>query len=175
MTSDYYIGIDGGTTGGVVVLYGSNGGIHVMQRFSMWRGMIDGNELGSFLVPFNHSYSQVTVAVEDCPKHAQSKSAMRSMAISFGIIMGVVRRELPTKRIITVRSGNPLDSWQRALLGTQPKGGTKPAALAKAREIWTDQVWPTKRPGGKAVHDGIVDAALIAWHARNIDMEKCTP
>ena len=173
MTSDYYIGIDGGTTGGVVVLYGSNGGIHVMRPFSLWRGIIDGNDLGSFLVPFNHSYSQVTVAIEDCPKHAQSKSAMRSMATSFGIIMGVVRRELPTKRIITVRSGNPLDSWQRALLGTQPKGGTKAAALKKAQEIWTDQVWPTKRPGGKLVHDGLVDAALIAWHARNLDMEEC--
>jgi len=173
MTSDYYIGIDGGTTGGVVVLYGSNGGICIMRPFSLWRGIIDGNALGSFLVPFNHSYSQVTVAVEDCPKHAQSKSAMRSMAISFGIIMGVVRRELPTKRIITVRSGNPLDSWQRALLGTQPKGGTKPAALNKAQEIWTDQEWPTKRPGGSAVHDGLVDAALIAWHARNLDMEEC--
>ena len=175
MTSGYYIGIDGGTTGGVVVLYGSNGGIHVMRPFIMWRGMIDGNALGSFLVPFNHSHSQVTVAIEDCPKHAQSKSAMRSMAISFGIIMGVVRRELPTKRIITVRSGNPLDSWQRALLGTQPKGGTKPAAMKKAQEIWTDQEWPTNRPGGKAVHDGLVDAALIAWHVRNLDMEKCTP
>ena len=173
MTSDYYIGIDGGTTGGVVVLYGSNGGIHVMRPFRLWRGMIDGNDLGSFLVPFNHSYSQVTIAIEDCPKHAQSKSAMRSMATSFGIIMGVVRRELPTKRIITVRSGNPLDSWQRALLGTQPKGGTKPAALKKAQEIWTDQEWLTKRPGGKAVHDGLVDAALIAWHARNLDMEEC--
>ena len=173
MTSDYYIGIDGGSTGGVVVLYGSNGGIHTMRPFNLWRGIIDGNELGSFLVPFNHSYSQVTIAIEDCPKHAQSKSAMRSMATSFGIIMGVVRRELPTKRIITVRSGNPLDSWQRALLGTQPKGGTKPAALKKAQEIWTDQEWLTKRPGGKAVHDGLVDAALIAWHARNLDMEEC--
>jgi len=30
MTSDYYIGIDGGTTGGVVVIYGSNGGIFTM-------------------------------------------------------------------------------------------------------------------------------------------------
>ena len=144
-----------------------------MRPFNLWRGIIDGNELGSFLVPFNHSYSQVTIAIEDCPKHAQSKSAMRSMATSFGIIMGVVRRELPTKRIITVRSGNPLDSWQRALLGTQPKGGTKPAALKKAQEIWTDQEWLTKRPGGKAVHDGLVDAALIAWHARNLDMEEC--
>jgi hypothetical protein len=100
---------------------------------------------------------------------------MRSMAIKFGIIMGIVRRELSTKRIITVRSGNPMDSWQRALIGTQPKGGTKPAALEKAREIWTDQVWPTKRPGGKAIHDGLVDAALIAWHVRNLDIEKCTP
>lgn len=172
MTTGYYIGIDGGTTGGVAVIYGSTGGIYTLHHFDLWCGMIDGNALGSLLVGFKNPHSNVTVAIEDCPKHAQSKAAMRSMGISFGIIIGVVRRELPTKRIITVRSGNPLDSWQRVLLGTQPRGGTKPAAMAKAREIWPDQVWPTKTPSGKVVHDGIVDAALIAWHARTLDMER---
>jgi hypothetical protein len=93
------------------------------------------------------------------------------MAISFGIIYGVACRELGGSRILLVRAGNPLDSWQRVLLGTQPRGGTKPAALAKARELWPDYKFPTKTPSSKATHDGIVDAALIAWHARNLDMK----
>jgi hypothetical protein len=94
------------------------------------------------------------------------------MGISFGIIYGLVCRELPSKNITTVRSGNPLDSWQRAVLGKVPQGQTKAAAFEKARKIWPDHEWPTKWPRGTVPHDGIIDAALIAHHARNLDLNR---
>ena len=172
MTSDLYIGIDGGTTGGVAIIYGSTGGIHELRPMPLKNGMIDGSALGSILCAYNDPFTEITIAIEDCPKHAQSKAAMRSMGISFGIIYGIVCRELASKHITTVRSGNPLDSWQRAVLGNLDKGETKRAALRRARELWPDHVWPTKCPKGTAVHDGIIDAALIAHHARNLDLAK---
>ncbi len=172
MTSDLYFGIDGGTTGGIAIIYGSTGGIHELRPMPLKNGMIDGSALGSVFHSYNSPYDVITVAIEDCPKHAQSKAAMRSMGISFGIIYGIVCRELPSKRIITVRSGNPKDSWQRAVLGKVPQGGTKAAAFEKARKIWPDQEWPTKWPRGTVPHDGLIDAALIAHHARNLDLAK---
>jgi hypothetical protein len=172
MTSDLYIGIDGGTTGGVAIIYGSTGGIHELRPMPLKNGMIDGAALGSILCAYNSPYDVITVAIEECPKHAQSKAAMRSMGISFGIIYGIACRELPTKRIITARSGNPKDSWQRAVLGKVPQGQTKAAALAKARHIWLGHQWPSKCPKGSIPHDGIIDAALIAHHARNLDLAK---
>jgi hypothetical protein len=172
VTSDLYIGIDGGTTGGIAIIYGSTGGIHELRPTPLKNGMIDGSALGSIICAYNDPFTEITIAIEDCPKHAQSKAAMRSMGISFGIIYGLVCRELPTKRITTVRSGNPKDSWQRAVLGNVPQGQTKAAALVKAHSIWPEQVWPTKCPRGSIPHDGIIDAALIAHHARNLDLAK---
>lgn len=172
MTSDFYIGIDGGTTGGIAIIYGSTGDIHELRPMPLKNGMIDGSSLGSILCAYNSHLDVITVAIEECPKHAQSKAAMRSMGISFGIIYGLVCRELPTKRIITVRSGNPKDSWQRAVLGKVQRGGTKAAALAKARHIWIGHQWPTKCPKGSIPHDGIIDAALIAHHARNLGLNR---
>jgi hypothetical protein len=172
VTSDLYIGIDGGTTGGIAIIYGSTGGIHELRPMPLKYGMIDGSALGSIFHSYNSPYDEITVAIEDCPMHAKSALAMRSMGISFGIIYGIVCRELPNKRITTVRSGNPLDSWQRAVLGNLDKGETKRAALRRARELWPDHAWPTKCPKGTAVHDGIIDAALIAHHARNLDLNR---
>ena len=171
MNSDLYVGIDGGTTGGIAIIYGSTGGIHELRPMPLKNGMIDGSALGSILCAYNDHFSEITIAIEECPKHAQSKAAMRSMGISFGIIYGLVCRELPTKRITTVRSGNPRDSWQRAVFGMVPRGQTKSAALLKAHSIWPDQVWPKKCPRGSIPHDGIIDAALIAHHARNLDIK----
>jgi hypothetical protein len=52
-------------------------------------------------------------------------------------------------------------TWQAALLGKVPKGGTKAAARAKAAQIWPDEQWlATTR--SKKPHEGYVDAALIA-------------
>jgi hypothetical protein len=172
VTSDLYFGIDGGTTGGIAIIYGSTGDIHELRPMPLKNGMIDGSALGSILCAYNDWTSVITVAIEDCPMHAKSALAIRSMGISFGIIYGLACRELPSKRIITVRSGNPKDSWQRAVLGKVPQGGTKAAAFEKARKIWPDQEWPTKWPRGTVPHDGLIDAALIAHHARNLDLAK---
>jgi hypothetical protein len=172
VTSDLYVGIDGGTTGGIAIIYGSTGGIHELRPMPLKNGMIDGSALGSILCAYNSHHDVITVAIEECPKHAHSALSMRSMGISFGIIYGIVCRELPTKSITTVRSGNPLDSWQRAVLGKVEQGETKAAALVKAHSIWPDQVWPTKCPRGSIPHDGLIDAALIAHHARNLDLNR---
>lgn len=103
------------------------------------------------------------VAVEECPEHAAQKSVMRSMGISYGAITGIVNlTEQWTLKI--VRSGNPMDSWQRALLGNVPQGQTKEYALAKARELWPRETFLALR--GRTPHSGMIDAALIAHFTR---------
>lgn len=87
------------------------------------------------------------------------------MAISYGVIMGVLRccasamSEQTT--IHTVRSGNPKDSWQRRMLGHAKKAGeNKAKALALAKTLWPE--WTFIPPNGRTPHAGIIDAALIA-------------
>jgi len=45
------------------------------------------------------------------------------------------------------------------------KGDTKPAAKAKAQQLWPDEQW-LATPRCKKAHDGMIDGALIAEYAR---------
>jgi hypothetical protein len=58
-----------------------------------------------------------------------------------------------------------MQSWQRAMIGANlPKGGTKPAAIARAAELWPDESFIL--PGCRTPNTGLVDAALIAEFIR---------
>jgi hypothetical protein len=102
------------------------------------------------------------IVVEECPEHSQSKSSMRSMGISFGLITGAILAKLPDYPLHTVRSGNPRDSWQKQL-GVYEAGRTKERALELANELWPDEKW-ILTPRARKPHMGCVDAALMAWH-----------
>lgn len=102
----------------------------------------------------------VLIAMEALPRHAQSKAAMRMMAMGWGLAYAAA--DQLTAHVVEVKAGNCLDGWQRGMLGTVPKGGTKAAALAAARSIWPSESWIA--PGGRVPHPGYVDAALIAHY-----------
>jgi len=102
------------------------------------------------------------IIVEECPEHSQSKSSMRSMGISFGLITGAILSKLPDYPLHTVRSGNPRDSWQKQL-GVYEGGRTKELALELANELWPDEAW-ILTPRARNPHSGVVDAALMAYY-----------
>lgn len=92
------------------------------------------------------------------PGGSKSAQAAKSMAGSFHCLRGMFEcNSLPYTRV-TPRE------WQKVMLGKIPKGQTKKRAYEVARGL-TDYDFPTLRPTGKVIHDGIVDAYLIAeWH-----------
>lgn len=96
------------------------------------------------------------VAIEEPLRHAASSQAMRSMAISFGKIVGLFEaKDIEVERV-------QVRDWQRAILGKNvPAGKTKQVALQRANEIWPDEQW-LANSRCRSAHDGIVDAALIA-------------
>lgn len=102
---------------------------------------------------------ETTVYFEECPDHAKSAYAMKSMATSAGKILAVLElKKLKTVRIIS-------HDWQPEILGKVPRGKTKEYALNKARELWPEENWlATKR--STTPHDGMIDAALIAEYGR---------
>jgi hypothetical protein len=86
---------------------------------------------------------------------------MRMMAMGWGLAYAAAERmSVP---VLEVKAGNSLDGWQRALLGSVPKGKTKEVALHNARELWPSESWIA--PGCRTPHPGYVDAALIAHYA----------
>jgi len=125
---------------------------------------IDGAEVVAWIA-LASNFKPCVIAIEECPEHAQQKSIMRSMAISYGKLLGALETGLPEYRVVIVRSGNPKDSWQRAMLGQLEQGETKAAALAKANELWPGEAW-MRTPRSKTPDSGMIDAALIAEFAR---------
>lgn len=105
------------------------------------------------------------IVAEEVPKHANSTSTMRSMSISYGLLLGAFLERLEPLGYTwhTVRSGNPRDSWQKQM-GVYKPGKTKELAWGLAQLLWPNADWPRKPKGG--IEDGPVDAALIAQFFR---------
>jgi hypothetical protein len=154
-----YIGIDNGLDGGIATL--DENGIGWVQKMPLepCGKRVDGRAIYEFLrcrVPDNS-----VVALELLPDHMDSAHTMRIFAMNYGILYNAAK--LSGLRVVEVPCGNRLDGWQRRLLGRQTKGGNKTAAAALARKLWPDYPFPTKAPTGKVLHDGIVDAVLVAY------------
>lgn len=160
------IGIDNGVNGGIAAL-DENGIANV------WRMPLEpcGKIVDAW--PLKHIFNTLPInaiiAIELLPQHMDSAQTMRSFAMNYGIIYAAA--ELSGLRVVEVPCGNLIAGWQRRLLGRQTKGGNKTAAAALARKLWPDYPFPTLRPTGKALHDGIVDACLIAWDTLQTELK----
>jgi len=174
MKPDLVIGIDNGLTGGLVSLSTTvnpqGGGCLIaclpMPVLKSCRE-IDGDEVAGWIRRMTNGHPTV-VALEECPKHANQASVMRSMATSYGILVGAITAgtDITNSQIVRVRSGNPKDSWQRVMLGNLKKGETKAAALKLAGTLWPDETWIVGKM--RTPHTGLIDAALIAEFYRRM-------
>lgn len=160
------IGIDNGIHGGIAAL--DENGIAEVWKMPLepCGKIVDGLVILKRLncLPFD-----TIIALELLPQHMDSAQTMRSFALNYGIIRTAAK--LSGLRVVEVPCGNRLDGWQRRLLGKQTKGGNKRAAAALARKLWPDYKFPTLRPKGRALHDGIVDACLIAYDTLQTELK----
>jgi len=161
------IGIDNGIHGGIAALDESGIG-------NVWKMPLE--PCGKIVSVWgiyhliNSAPANTIIAIELLPDHMDSAQTMRSFALNYGVIYAAAK--LSGLRVVEVTCGTRLDGWQRRLLGRQTKGGNKKAAEALARKLWPEYKFPTKRPKGKAPHDGIVDACLIAYDTLQTELAK---
>jgi hypothetical protein len=101
---------------------------------------------------------ELTVIVEELSYHQPSQAAMRSQALSYGKLVGML--ETRCIKFIPVQA----QKWQKEMLGKIPAGTTKRAALGLARRLWPSESFIL--PGCKVPSDGCVDAALLAEYGR---------
>jgi len=157
-----YIGIDNGLTGALVAI-SDHPGAPISTAVMPTRGKSKGDEVDAWAVmhwitvQFNADH--VTVILETPGKHSPGAQALCSMWDSYGAIRGVLESKLIRHHRITPQA------WQKAMLPGCAKGDTKPAALAKARQLWPDESW-LATPRSTTPHTGIIDAALIAEYGR---------
>ena len=154
------IGIDNGLDGGLCAISAHNGlVIEKMAMPTLQRGgkrEVDTMAVWTWIRNLN---TEPLVAIEEPLKHAKSSQAMRSMAISFGKILGMCEAHGVRVKPIQVTD------WQRAMLGRVPKSQTKAVALREATRLAPGESW-LKNGRCSVPHDGMVDAFLIACFAR---------
>ena len=156
------VGIDNGISGGLCAVAAFDGAVLAYRAMPIKKtaktSEVDIHALLEWLEPYRKN---MIVCVEEPLKHAKSSQAMRSMSISFGLILGACEAKRFEVRRVQVKE------WQDAVLGKRlAKGMTKVAALAIANKLWVSETWlATSR--SKTPHDGIIDAALIAHYNRD--------
>lgn len=155
------VGIDNGISGGLCAVAAFDGAI-LSHRAMPTKKVADKSEVDvSALLEWLEPYRKnMIVCIEEPLKHAKSSQAMRSMSISFGLILGACEaKRFEVKRV-------QVKEWQDAVLGKRlAKGMTKAAALATANKLWLSETWLATSKS-KIPHDGIIDAALIAHYSR---------
>jgi len=165
--STVIIGIDNGISGALVAISSAHGSIIGMttmpsvkhksrnevnvRAVHLWLSEVTGGNL-----------SNADYVIEE-PNNSRTPSTAYSVASSFHSLRGFFETKMLRYSRITPQS------WQKYMLGKVPKGETKAYALAKANEIWPDERW-LATPRCKTPHEGLVDAALIAFYAREKEL-----
>lgn len=155
------IGIDNGLTGGLVAL-SDHPGPPIACMPMPTRGKAKGNEVDAEAVwdfICRHRDNDITVILETPGKHSPGVQALCSMWDSYGAIRGVLESRGIRHHRITPQM------WQKVMLPGCAKGDTKPAALARARQLWPAESWLAS-PRCNKPHDGMIDASLIAEYGR---------
>lgn len=158
-----YIGIDNGLTGAMTAL-SDHPGPPIAGTPMPTRGKAKGNEVDAlavyeWLLSLGCAFDRMTVVLETPGKHSPGAQALCSMWDSYGAIRAVLEcRSIRHHRITP-------QAWQKKMLPGCAKGDTKPAALAKARQLWPAESW-LRTPRCSKPDDGLVDAALIAEYGR---------
>ena len=161
--SRVYLGIDNGLTGGLVALSDHPGPPIAMIPMPT-RGKAKGNEVDAmavyeWLLSLDTAFDRMTAVLETPGKHSPGAQALCSMWDSYGAVRAILEcRSIRHHRITP-------QAWQRVMLVGCAKGDTKPAALARCRQLWPDETW-LATPRSSKPHEGMLDAALISEYAR---------
>tara|TARA_R100000664_G_scaffold34244_2_gene55673 strand:+ start:2086 stop:2583 length:498 start_codon:yes stop_codon:yes gene_type:complete len=160
------VGIDNGLDGGICAIAKFDGSLIAKTAMpTKWvhkKREVDTIKIKEWLLDFNTPF---LIAVEEPLAHAKSSQAVRSMALSFGKIIGMAE----TNQYDVLRVS--VHKWQKSMLGYRPKGKTKETALSVAESIAPEESW-LKNKRCRRPHDGMVDAFLIAryvWGLKNIE------
>lgn len=150
------VGVDNGLDGGLCAISDHTGS--VIDKIAMptiWvskKREVDTSQIKKWLTFLNTPF---ILAVEEPLAHAKSSQAVRSMALSFGKILGMAETSDFKMSRVSVHK------WQKNILGFVPKGMTKQAALYKAQQMAPEENW-LKNKRCRKPHDGMIDAFLIA-------------
>lgn len=154
------IGIDNGLSGGLVAISEHTGAVidkTIMPTLHrLKKREVDTRKVYEWVMSLE---SDFLMAIEEPLHHAKSSQAVRSMALSFGKLLGLAESREWNVKCVSVHK------WQKVMLGRVPKGKTKEVALMAADKLAPEECWLKSKRASKP-HDGLIDAFLIARYIR---------
>lgn len=164
INSKAYIGIDNGLDGGIVALDGE-GAVTFKSKMPVNKtGKGREIDVQGFAAIVEQLSPHAVFIVEQASKHSPGKMALCSTWHSFACMTTTLKLLKVQWDLVQPQK------WQKAFWARpkMPKGqkfDTKAAALVAAKRIWPCEEWLAS-DRCKIAHNGMVDAALIAEHAR---------
>lgn len=164
MVKPCVVGIDNGLSGGIAILSQQTGGIIAMTAMPCkerkGKKEIDIKKVYWWILQQMHGrLNSATYYIEE-PCGSKSLGAALSMASSFHSLRGLMETKGLDWHGIQART------WQKELMGKTKIAGSKESEQAFALANWKDEKFPTLTPKGKKLHDGVIDATLIAEYGR---------
>ena len=159
-----YVGIDNGLDGGIVALDGE-GAVTFKSKMPVNKtGKGREIDVQGFAAIVEQLSPHAVFIVEQASKHSPGKMALCSTWHSFACMTTTLKLLKVQWDLVQPQK------WQKAFWARpkMPKGqkfDTKAAALVAAKRIWPCEEWLAS-DRCKIAHNGMVDAALIAEHAR---------
>ena len=156
-----YIGIDNGLQGGIAIIHDGKLELQVMPVFSDGkRNRVDVVRLSDILMMRN------AIVVYESVAGSKSVKAAVSMADSFARVESVLMLNGLRREPVTAKKWQKT-FWTVPKMAKGKKFNTKAAAINKAKQLWPEQDW-RKNDKCRIVHDGLVDAALMAEYCRRV-------
>lgn len=156
-----YVAIDNGTTSGGICYLSELGQIVAMtpmlHQTTRKGHEVDVRAVSCWIRNLNITPKNAVVVIEE-PGGSKNYKAAVSMAGCFQSLRALF--ELAGYRVVRLTP----NAWQKPFLKAG-KGDTKKVALQMARSLWPEESF-LATPRCKVAHEGMVDAACIAEHAR---------
>jgi hypothetical protein len=164
-----YIGIDPGLDGGIVKI--DEQGEIVVSAVMPTLNRPDGKRviwIDMLNRMLRYHATNSTVIIEDPGGHAPSASGLRSMTYSFAVAEALCVAHHVNYYTVNAKTWQR-DVMERPKLAKGEKWDTKAAAFERAKSLWPYHEFRQRGKRGallKHPHDGVVDAALIAYYGQ---------
>lgn len=156
MTFNYYIGVDPGVNGGICVIDKNH---NIIYKTTM---PVVGTSKKEYDVFFIYKilsyYSNAIVFIEKAqPFYRDGKKQSFKTGFGYGVLQGVLAASNTSFQIVAPKV------WQKTVFEGVQSHDTKKDSLLFCKRKWPNEDWtPTER--SKKVHDGMTDAACIAYY-----------
>ena len=161
-TKKYYMGIDPGMNGGIVVLDSNHTIISktIMPTLGGSKKEYDIQELYNFLIQFSSSNDDIktmTILEKSQPHFHDGRKQAFKTGYGYGVLQGLL-----TALKISFQIEAP-KTWQKKIFEGLESDDTKSASILFCKRKWPTEIWTATNRCSKA-HDGMTDAACMAYY-----------